>query len=89
MQRYKYYRIYTNYSIFINSYSAKFDIYQYVYSLIDVDLLICQCNNMENEAKINTSILAYCHIEVFHYYFIQVLSYSEYPLVLLPPRITY
>jgi len=51
MQRYKYYRIYTNNSIFINNYSTKFDIYQYVYSLIDVDLLICQCNNMENEEK--------------------------------------
>ena len=31
---------------------------------------------MEKDAK-NTSILTYCHIEVFYYYFIQVLSYSE------------
>lgn len=39
-------------------------------------MLIYQYYNMEKEAK-NTSILTYCHIEVFHYYIIQVLSYSE------------
>ena len=36
-------------------------------------MLIHQYENM----KKNTSILTYCHIEVFHYYFIKVLSYSE------------
>lgn len=31
---------------------------------------------MEKETKY-TSILTYCHIEVFYYYLIEVLSYSE------------
>ena len=58
------------------------------YSFIDTKTTIYQYDNMEKNAN-NTSILMYCKIEVFHYYLIGVLSYSECPLVLFPKRITY